>query len=487
MAIFYMKTNIIGRSSGRSAVGAAAYRRSAKMKSVAHAAYQRGEKIIGVGDKITHDYRSKGGVVHSEIILPDGAPLEFMDAQTLWNAVEASEKRKDAQLAREITAALPREFTLEEQIEVLRAYLQENFVKIGMIADFSIHNKNDGNPHVHIMLTTRNVTSNGFGKKNTDWNKKELLLEWRKAWANTNNRMFERKGLAERIDHRSYKEQGVDRLPYIHMGHEATALEKKGIRTAKGDYNREIQKRNEASETRAALIDTNFKMRQEEQEYRGLAGLDMERYSLRIQCDSDEREIFRLEFRAEDADERVKNVLALQNKGEKMTTERQKMHFWQILRKRDIDWEIRKIERKIHDAQRSFEIEHNIAYDQAPAEIERIKKELDLKRSGLEQKKARIAEITKIYDDIEENHRVQMRQLAREVDPNLVDEILAQMREPPPPPLKTQDHDDISKLMQLVRKLDVDAIPKDELRKILEGLDKIQLKLNKTKRRGIPR
>jgi hypothetical protein len=486
MAIFYMKVNIIGRSSGRSAIGAAAYRRSAKMQSVTHAAYQRGEKIIEKGDKTTHDYRSKGGVVHSEIMLPDGAPPEFMDAQTLWNAVEASEKRKDAQLAREIIVALPKEFNLEEQIEVLRAYLQENFVKIGICADFSIHDKGDGNPHAHIMLTTRNVTPDGFGKKNTNWNKKELLIEWRKAWANTNNKMFERKGLTERIDHRSYKEQGVDRLPYIHMGHEATALEKKGIRTRRGDYNREIQRRNEASETRAALMDANFKMRQEESEYKGLAGLDVERFSLRIKCDSEEREIIRLEFRSEDADERVKAVDKLQDKGEKMTAERQKMHFWQIIRKGDIDWEIRKIERKIRDAQRSFEIEHDVAYDDAPAEIERIKKELDLKRSGLEKKKARIAEITKILDDIEENYRAQMRQLAREVDWNLVEEILVQMREPPPPP-KTQDPYDMSKLVQLAQQLDVDAVPEDEFKKILDGLDKIQLKLNKTKRRSRPR
>jgi hypothetical protein len=333
------------------------------------------------------------------------------------------------------------------------------------------------------MLTTRHITLDGFGKKNTDWNKKELLLEWREAWAHTNNEMFDRKGLTERIDHRSYKEQGVDRLPYIHMGHEATALEKKGIRTRRGDYNREIQKRNE---TRAALMDANFKMRQEESEYKGLAGLDVERYSLRIKCDSDEREIIKLEFRSEDADERVKSIEILQDKGKKMTAERQKMHFWQIIRKSDMDWEIRKIERKIRDAQRSFEIEHNIAYDKAPAEIERVKKELDLKRSGLEKKKARIAEITKILDDIEENHRAQMRQLAREVDWNLVEEILEQMREPPPPP-KTQDHYDMSKLVQLAHQLDVDAVPKDEFKKILDGLDKIQLKLNKTKRRSRPR
>jgi ATP-dependent exoDNAse (exonuclease V) alpha subunit len=250
MAIFYMTTNIIGRSSGRSAIGAAAYRRSTKMQSIAHAAYQRGEKIIEKGDKINHDYRSKGGVAHSEIMLPKDALLEFTDAQILWNTVESSEKRKDAQLAREIIVALPKEFNLEENIEVLQAYLQENFVNIGMIADYSIHDKKDGNPHAHIMLTMQNVSPDGFGYKNTDWNKKALLLKWRKAWAHTNNEMFKRKGLTKRIDHRSYKNQGKNRLPLIHMGHAATALERQGIRTEKGDYNREIQQRNSECETK---------------------------------------------------------------------------------------------------------------------------------------------------------------------------------------------------------------------------------------------
>ena len=476
MAIFYMRTNIIGRSSGRSAIGAAAYRRSAKMQSVAHAAYQRGEKIIEKGDKTTHDYRSKGGVVHSEIILPENAPPEFMDAQTLWNTVEASEKRKDAQLAREIIVALPKELNSDEQVEVLRAYLQENFVKIGICTDFSVHDKGNGNPHAHIMLTTRNVTPDGFGKKNTDWNKKELLLEWRKAWANINNEMFERKGLAERIDHRSYKEQGVDRLPYIHLGYEAAALEKKGIRTRRGDYNREIQRHNEglaAKEARAALMDASFKMRQEEQEYKGVAGLDVERYSLRIHCDSDEREIMKLEFRTEDADERVKSIEILQDKGEKLTAERQKMHFWQIRRKRDIDWEIRKIERKIRDAQRSFEIEHNIAYDEAPTEIERIKKELSLKRSGLKKKKSRITEITKTLDDIDAKSRTQTYPIDHEVDPNLVQELLVQMGFLPkkPTPLYVSESD------------------KEFLEEMLVELYKTEMLLNKmdSRRKNRPR
>ena len=220
------------------------------MRSVAHASYQSGEKLqgkedkVGKNGKITHDYRSKGGVVHKEILLPDNAPPEYTDRETLWNAVEASETRKNSQLAREIIVALPRELSLQEQIEVMREYVRENFVKKGMIADFAIHDTGENNPHAHIMLTTRHVTPDGFGGKNRDWNKKEFLLSYREAWAHIINSTFEHKGMDERIDHRSYKEQGIDRLPYIHLGHEAAALEKKGIRTTKGDYNRKIKRRN---------------------------------------------------------------------------------------------------------------------------------------------------------------------------------------------------------------------------------------------------
>ena len=105
-AIYHLNVQIIGRSSGRSATGAAAYRAGEKLHSVAHASYQSGERLHGKSGKITHDYRSKGGVVHKEIMLPENAPPKYADRQTLWNAVELSEKRKDAQLAREIIVAL---------------------------------------------------------------------------------------------------------------------------------------------------------------------------------------------------------------------------------------------------------------------------------------------------------------------------------------------------------------------------------------------
>jgi hypothetical protein len=183
-------------------------------------------------------------------MLPKGAPVEFKDRETLWNAVEKAEKRQDAQLAREINVALPIELSLGEQIELLHEFVKINFVDKGMIADFAIHHTNRENPHGHIMPTTRSVTPKGFGNKNRVWNDRRKLAEWRKSWADVNNRAFERKGLDVRIDHRSYKDQGIDKEPQIHMGHKAWALEKKGVRTEKGDYNREIQRRNKEREER---------------------------------------------------------------------------------------------------------------------------------------------------------------------------------------------------------------------------------------------
>ncbi|MDR0373143.1 MAG: MobA/MobL family protein [Nitrososphaerota archaeon] len=266
-----MDVKVIGRSSGRSAVGASAYRSGEKLRSnvVKSAAYGSGSKLRD--GEIVHDYTKKKGVVHSEILLPKGAPSEYADRETLWNAVERTEKRKDAQLAREIILALPREFTLEEHIEVMRQYIQENFVSKGMIADFAIHNEGNANlnlpaegaasgarnqtpefaattaanPHAHIMLTMRNVSPDGFGLKNTDWNKKTILLSYREAWTHIINNTLASKGLDMRIDHRTLKEQGIDREPMIHIGHKAAALERLGIRTDRGNYNREITRRNE--------------------------------------------------------------------------------------------------------------------------------------------------------------------------------------------------------------------------------------------------
>ncbi len=146
-AIYHCSIKIIKRSQGRSAVAAAAYR--------------SGQKLTNEWDGITHDYTKKGGVVYSEILLPAHVPPEFSDRSTLWNSVEKSEKSRNAQLAREIEIALPAEIDRQSQIRLVRKYVKDIFVSSGMCADFSIHDKGDGNPHAHIMLTIRPLKESG--------------------------------------------------------------------------------------------------------------------------------------------------------------------------------------------------------------------------------------------------------------------------------------------------------------------------------------
>ena len=255
-AIYHCSIKIISRGKGKSAVAAAAYR--------------AGEKITNDFDGVTHDYTHKGGVVHTEILLPDHAPSAFSERSVLWNAVEKEEKAKNAQLAREIELAIPQELTREQGIALVRDYVQEQFVNAGMCADICIHDKGEGNPHAHVMLTVRPLNDDGSwgakqrkeyildknGKKiydrkkrtykcntvpTTDWNEKTKAEEWRSAWAEICNQTLEQNGQADRVDHRSYERQGIDQIPTVHLGTAAFQMEKRGIRTERGDLNREIE------------------------------------------------------------------------------------------------------------------------------------------------------------------------------------------------------------------------------------------------------
>ena len=235
---------------------------------MAAAAYRSGEKLVNEWDGMTHDYTRKGGIVHTEIMLPSHAPPSFTDRSTLWNSVEQIEKSSTAQLAREIEVALPVELSRAEQLALVRAFVKDNFVSAGMCADFAIHDKGTGNPHAHIMLTIRPLKEDGTwgakcrkvydldsqgqripdgkgGWKNhredtTDWNRRENAEKWRAAWAAYTNWALEAAGRPERIDHRSYKRQGVDKIPTVHMGPAARQMERRGIQTEKGNINREI-------------------------------------------------------------------------------------------------------------------------------------------------------------------------------------------------------------------------------------------------------
>lgn len=227
MAIYHLSSQIIGRSGGKS--------------SVASAAYRSGEKIQDEHIGQTFDYTKKMGVDYKEILAPDRSPAWVQDRTQLWNQVELIERRKDAQLARELNIALPKELSKEQQIELIRNFTKEQFVDKGMVADLTMHHLNGENPHAHIMLTTREIGPEGFGKKNREWNDRELLKDWRKEWAEQTNQALEKAGVLERVDHRSLKDQGErNRLPQKHIGVHASAMEKRGIQTERGDYNRAV-------------------------------------------------------------------------------------------------------------------------------------------------------------------------------------------------------------------------------------------------------
>lgn len=234
MAIFHSSTQIISRSKGKSSVGASAYR--------------SGEKIYNERDGIEHDYSRKKGVVFKEILAPENSPKWVKNRAKLWNEVEKIEKRKDSQLAREINIALPIEFDREKQIKLVREYVNENFVSMGMIADVVIHDTDNGNPHAHIMLTMREIKEDGFGKKNRDWNNRVYIEKWRAELANHINIGLEELGISERVDHRSYEEQGIEKIPTKHEGYIVRAMERRGIETDRGNENREIEKDNKIIE-----------------------------------------------------------------------------------------------------------------------------------------------------------------------------------------------------------------------------------------------
>ena len=185
---------------------------------VAAAAYRAGEKIVEERTGEVKNYANKKGVVHSEILAPENSPAWVKDRSALWNAVDASEKRKDSRLAKEILVALPKELSLEQNIALARQYCQEQFIDKGMIADLNIHHEKSENPHAHILLTTREISPEGFGLKNRDWNKRELVFECRKAWEDLANMHLAMAGIEQTIDSRSLKERGLDIEPKQHLG-----------------------------------------------------------------------------------------------------------------------------------------------------------------------------------------------------------------------------------------------------------------------------
>ena len=309
MSIFHCSIKIISRSGGRSAVASAAYR--------------SGENLYNEETGLHHDYTHKGGVVMSEILLPDNAPERFSDRELLWNEVQRVEKRADAQLAREVEVAFPVEMNRDQQVECARKYINDNFVSKGMVADWALHDKGDGNPHAHILLTVRGLDENREWRQKQrsvfanardeigraifdpslpqyDPKDKEHTSQYRipALDKNGNQKTRVRKGKGteylwekisipendwndharaeewrkswadhcnyyldaeKHIDHRSYMRQGLDIEPSIHEGITARQMENEGKPSDRREMNREIQDRNSIRQELARIMEEIIK------------------------------------------------------------------------------------------------------------------------------------------------------------------------------------------------------------------------------------
>jgi Ti-type conjugative transfer relaxase TraA len=241
MAIYHLHVKVIGRKAGSSAVASAAYRSGSRLR----------DERLGRDQ----DFTAKRGVVHSEVMLPENAPESWRDRERLWNDVETFEVRKDAQLAREVEFAIPREMSERQGIELARDFVRGEFMNRGMIADLNVHwdMAEDGmpKPHAHVMLTMRAVDENGFGQKVREWNRTEMVERWRERWAELANERLAELDIDARIDHRSLEAQGIALEPQSQIGAPAKRIEDQrvegeGTEADRAEMHREIARGNGA-------------------------------------------------------------------------------------------------------------------------------------------------------------------------------------------------------------------------------------------------
>ncbi|MBQ9168168.1 MAG: MobA/MobL family protein [Oscillospiraceae bacterium] len=305
MDFFHSHTKIVSRNKGRSAVAASAYISGTKMENSR--------------DGVTHDYTRKKHVIYTEVMLPPNAPQEYADRSLLWNSVEWNETKANAQLARSIELSLPAELNHEQNIALVRKLVQKLFIDKGMCADVAFHDKGDGNPHVHILLTMRPLTPNGkWGDKSrleyvrdadgnripakqkrrwktrkvntTDWDDRGNAERWRATAADAINEALREAGFTQGfVDPRSYADQGVQRIPMVHEGPDARAMEKHGIPTEIGENNREIRQQNKLLsqlEARLARLNVWAQYEKKKDELLTAQGEDVSRESLRYKLAS---------------------------------------------------------------------------------------------------------------------------------------------------------------------------------------------------------
>ncbi len=234
------------------------------------AAYCSRSKMFDEQTGKTYNYTKRTDLVYHEVMLPDHAPVEFLNSAILWNNVENIERSRNARLARAIIIALPKELDTQSHITMVKQYVQENFIKYGMCADVSIHDKGNGNPHVHILLTTRPLDPDGkwmvkqhrnylidengkriidpstgrykLGRsiKTCDWDEPKQVQKWREGWAKVCNLQFQLHNIDKEVTCLSYAKQGIDREPTKHLGAKVKAMESRGIHTNRGIDNRKI-------------------------------------------------------------------------------------------------------------------------------------------------------------------------------------------------------------------------------------------------------
>jgi hypothetical protein len=235
MALMSFIAKNVKRSSGKSIIAAIAYRTGERLTSV------QGEVF-----DFTPRQRVQA-VAHSQIFLPENSPDWGQDREKLWNAADSSERRKDAVTGREFVLNLPHELDDQQRIALVSRFAKTVIERHGCAVDAAIHRPDrrgdQRNHHCHMMLTTRRLTNKGFGEKTRelDTKKDPALEKCRELWADYTNQALAAAGHGARIDHRSYKRQGIDKLPQLHMGSYNMLLERDNIRTPRGNYNRKIK------------------------------------------------------------------------------------------------------------------------------------------------------------------------------------------------------------------------------------------------------
>ena len=224
MASFHLAVKTIGRSAGRSATAAAAYR--------------AGVEIADERTGIVHDYTRKQGIEHREIVAPFDAPEWARDRSALWNAAEQAETRKNSTVAREYEIALPAELSADERRDLALGLAREISERHGVAVDVAIHapgrQGDQRNHHAHLLTTTRRISAEGLGEKTRELDQKTSgeVERWRERFAEMQNTALERAQVHERVDHRSYQRQGIEQEATVHMGPNVVAMERRAERQA---------------------------------------------------------------------------------------------------------------------------------------------------------------------------------------------------------------------------------------------------------------